>query len=206
MVNYSQGKIYKIECFETGLVYVGSTCKKYLSQRLQKHLENYRNYLDNKKYGTHYVSSYEVLEHNHYKIILLESCPCSSIDELKAREQYYIDTLECVNRQNPIAKENYRQECYEKNKDTLRQKWKEYAEKNRESKTAYHKQYYEEHKSEILAKMKVDAVCEICQKVLRPSSLKLHIQSVHQKVKAKCPKCDKDVSLSNLTRHIKTVH
>ena len=36
MPDYSKGKIYKIVCNVTGLVYVGSTCEPTLARRLAK--------------------------------------------------------------------------------------------------------------------------------------------------------------------------
>ena len=48
MVNYQQGKIYKIVCNMTGMVYVGSTCEQRLSQRLARHVLNYKKFLNAK--------------------------------------------------------------------------------------------------------------------------------------------------------------
>ena len=57
MVNYKLGKIYRLECNITGLVYVGSTCEPTLAKRLTKHVADYRKYLK----GTyHYVSSFKI--------------------------------------------------------------------------------------------------------------------------------------------------
>jgi hypothetical protein len=38
MVNYELAKIYKIVCNKTGMVYIGSTCQRLLSQRLSGHV------------------------------------------------------------------------------------------------------------------------------------------------------------------------
>ena len=45
MRNYGNGKIYKIVCGTTGKVYVGSTTKTYLSQRLFAHYDAYCKHL-----------------------------------------------------------------------------------------------------------------------------------------------------------------
>ena len=37
MVNYDNGKIYKIKSNQTNKIYVGSTTKTYLSQRMDQH-------------------------------------------------------------------------------------------------------------------------------------------------------------------------
>ena len=60
MVNYKYGKIYKITDNTTNKIYIGSTCKYYLSQRLSTHVGGYIKYLRKTNYKTHYVSSYEI--------------------------------------------------------------------------------------------------------------------------------------------------
>ena len=42
MPDYQQGKIYKIVCNTTGLLYIGSTTQKFLSSRLSGHMRNYK--------------------------------------------------------------------------------------------------------------------------------------------------------------------
>ena len=42
MVNYQQGKIYKIVDKTNNNIYIGSTAEKYLSKRLQKHIAHYK--------------------------------------------------------------------------------------------------------------------------------------------------------------------
>ncbi len=99
MVNYQNGKIYKIECNQTGKIYVGSTTKKTLAMRLAHHKCIYKKYLECN--DNQYVSSFKVLENNNYNIILLESCPCKNRDELLARERYYIESIDCINMNKP---------------------------------------------------------------------------------------------------------
>ena len=50
MINYSNGKIYKIEPIngEDGDVYIGSTTKVYLLQRMTAHRSEYKRYLNGK--------------------------------------------------------------------------------------------------------------------------------------------------------------
>jgi 2,3-bisphosphoglycerate-independent phosphoglycerate mutase len=46
-INYKNGKIYKIEPtvdHDEGDVYIGSTTKEYLSQRMVQHRDNYKTY------------------------------------------------------------------------------------------------------------------------------------------------------------------
>ena len=49
MINYKYGKIYKITSEHTNKIYVGSTCKKLLSQRLTFHRKNYKKWKKEKK-------------------------------------------------------------------------------------------------------------------------------------------------------------
>lgn len=91
--DYANGKIYRIVS-ATGKQYVGSTTET-LSQRLARH----RRYgMDGKNKG---VSSVVLLtEDPNAKIILVENYPCQNSEELRAREQYWIENIEggCVNK------------------------------------------------------------------------------------------------------------
>ena len=89
MVNYQKGKIYKLVCNQTGKTYVGSTTQR-LTDRLYAHKSHY--IMFNK--GTRcYVASFEVLKGGDYNIILVESFPCNSKEELFQRERFWIDEL-----------------------------------------------------------------------------------------------------------------
>ncbi len=48
MVNYENGKIYKIESHLGDKLYIGSTTKQYLSQRMDKHRTDYKQWLNGK--------------------------------------------------------------------------------------------------------------------------------------------------------------
>ena len=95
MPDYQQGKIYKIECNVTGKVYIGSTCEPILARRLAGHITDYKRYLNGK---SHYVSSFDILQNRNYDIVLIESYPCNSKDELHARERHYTNNINCVNK------------------------------------------------------------------------------------------------------------
>ena len=94
--NYSLGKIYKITSEETQNVYIGSTCKLLLCQRMNGHRGAYKLWLSGKSNA--YVSSFEILKFSDAKITLIENCACSSIDELKKCERKWIEaTCNVVN-------------------------------------------------------------------------------------------------------------
>ncbi len=92
--DYSQGKIYKIVCNKTGLIYIGSTYRD-LDKRLKEHVDDCKRYLDKKT--NHLISSIYVIISNDYKIELIENFPCQNRKELEKREYYYIDNSECIN-------------------------------------------------------------------------------------------------------------
>ena len=121
MVNYNNGKIYKLECLTTGLIYVGSTTKQYLSQRMVQHKSEYMSYKDGKR---GYITSFKIIEGDNYDIQLLESVNCNTKDELLAREGHYIKTLECVNKYiSGRTKQQYRND----NKDFYDDYHQEYS-------------------------------------------------------------------------------
>ena len=64
MVNYQLGKIYKIVDNTNGNIYIGSTCEKYLSNRLSGHQSKYKLYL---KGLTNNIKSFEILKAEAHK-------------------------------------------------------------------------------------------------------------------------------------------
>ena len=129
MVNYQLGTIYRIVCNTTGLTYYGSTCENTLARRLSKHKALFKLYLNG---NFSYITSFELLKNNNYEIILVESYPCNSKDELHSRERFYIENNECVNKLIPTRQS------------------KEYYETNKEKHAKYMKQYYQSNKGHIL--------------------------------------------------------
>jgi hypothetical protein len=135
MVNYNNGKIYKIVCNKTGLIYIGSTTKNTIQTRLKEHEGRFK-----KNTGGKYTC-YEILKNNDYKIELLEEVNCNSKDELKNKERYYIEKIECVNsvipgrtrkerdnlKVNKIKKTISDKKYYEKNKIKIRESQKDYS-------------------------------------------------------------------------------
>ena len=129
--DYSKGKIYKIVCDTTKLVYIGSTCQEYLCKRLAAHR---RGFVTWKEGRTSFVTSYKVLENNNYSIVLLELVNCQTKDELVARERFHIEANDCVNKQHPSRT---RTEYYQDNKEKIIEKVKQYYQDNKEKKKEY---------------------------------------------------------------------
>ena len=152
MVNYKNGKIYKIQCNKTKDIYVGSTCCRLLCQRLRQHVHCYKCYLNGK---TTYMTSFKILKDNDYFIELIEKVPCDSKDELHKRERYFIETLECVNKIIPgRTKKEYQKEYQEEHKEEIKEYKKEYYEEHKEELKEYQKEYREEHKEQLSLKKK----------------------------------------------------
>ena len=99
-MKYTIGKIYKLVSNETTDIYIGSTTQP-LSKRLGNHKSSFHAFMktetgDNRN---KFMSSFHLVKYEDCQIILIESYECNSRDELVRRERYYIDTLDCVNKQ-----------------------------------------------------------------------------------------------------------
>ena len=165
-MNYQKGKIYKIESHLGPKIYIGSTTKEYLSQRMTMHRYRYKAW-KNEKY--HRITSFELFDEygiDNCNIILLELCPCNTKDELTSRESHYIRTLDCVNKCIPgRTKKEYNKQYYETNKEAISEQHKDYK-----------KQYYETNKEEIREKQKQPFNCE-CGITCRIDSKPRHFRS-----------------------------
>ncbi len=91
MVNYENGKIYKIVCDDK--MYIGSTCELRLSQRLAQHKNTFFR-------GKGITSSAILFKGNASKpeIFLIEEYPCKNKQQLLARERHHIESNDCVNK------------------------------------------------------------------------------------------------------------
>jgi len=157
MVNYQNGKIYQIICHTTSKCYIGSTCAKTLAYRLSGHVSQYKHFLET---GTKYISSIEVLQNNNYEILLLEEYPCHSKDQLHARERFYTQSLECVNKRKnqgiiaELGHDEYQKYIYNSNKEEIKKRVNEYRLENKETISIKKKEYQEKNKEVISKKSK----------------------------------------------------
>jgi len=166
MPDYSNGKIYKIVCNTTGLIYIGSTCEPTLARRLSGHVSSYKQYINGKSIKT--TSSFIVLENSNYSIILIETCICNNKDELYAKERSIIDSMECVNKLTPFRTDEekkilkqlyaldnkekikeYKKQYAEINKESIQQKKQLYSIENKEQLKIYKCKYNEENKEKV---------------------------------------------------------
>jgi hypothetical protein len=143
VVNYDNTKIYKIYSHAGDKIYVGSTTKYLLSQRMAKHRSSYKWWKSTGKVG--FISSYDLFDDYGLEnciIELLEAKACMNSDEKNKLEGKYIRELKCVNK---IITGRTPEEYREENKDKIKEYQKEYDQDNKEKK----KQYYEDNKEKI---------------------------------------------------------
>ena len=178
-IDYSKGKIYKIEPIidhDEGDIYIGSTTKEYLSQRMTKHRGDYSQWIQGKHNKTTSYDLFEKYGINNCRIILIEKVNATSKDELISREAFYIRTMKCINKTIPDRKSpEYHKEYYNTNKIEINKKKHEHYLENREKYLDYQKKYkeendyklkerkqkyYEENKEILKEKQKQILVCE----------------------------------------------
>ena len=142
MVNYNNGKVYKIEPItgvDTGDVYIGSTAKQYLSQRMTSHRYGYKYWKEGKQLK---ITSYDLFDKygvENCQIVLLETVMANSKEELLAREAFYIKSMLCVNK---VMLGRTRKEYMKDTMTPVKQKvMKEYQQQYRETYTEKIKEY-----------------------------------------------------------------
>ena len=173
MPDYKNGKIYKIVSDQTDKVYIGSTCQS-IAQRFTEHKYNFLRYINQGK--GNYTTSFDMLQFDDAKVILIELFPCTQKCELEAREYHHIKLNDIV--VNKVMPTRTNKEWKESNMDTFNKYQKEYNIKNKEKIALYmkaysaqyrqmnqpkikdeKKTYYEKNKADIDAKCKIPFVC-----------------------------------------------
>ena len=146
MVNYQNAKIYRLVS-GSGKQYVGATTQG-LSKRKYTHKHDWTNKTNN---TTTSIQLFQ--ENNGVEIFLIEKYPCSSKEELDARERYWIENIEggCVNKYIPGRSIK---EWYEENKEQKSKKNKEYHQANREIILEKKKEYSQANREKISEKQK----------------------------------------------------
>ena len=113
MVNYQNGKIYKIINSTNDKCYIGSTTQK-LCVRMAKHRHDY-------KIGKSCSSKMLFSEdYDNCKIILIENYPCDNKEQLHKQERCWVEKYDCVNKNIPSRTlKEYQKEYYQENKVKL---------------------------------------------------------------------------------------
>ena len=142
MVNYNNGKIYKIECLAGNAddIYIGSTTKDYLSKRMVQHRRTYKSFKDGIGRKTMSYDIFDKYGINNCIITLLENVDVNSKEELLARESHYIRTLKCVNKVIPGRKRYEYEKEYEKSQQVQEYR-KKYRDNNKEKLKAQQREY-----------------------------------------------------------------
>lgn len=141
MERYGKARIYKL--VGGGKTYYGSTCET-LSRRLSGHKADYKRFLNGKR---HYnLTAFELLEEPDLDIVLVEEYPCENKDQLRARERYWIENNECVNKFIPTRT---MKEWCEDTKELRKAYDKVYRETNKVKINERKKAYYEANKDKI---------------------------------------------------------
>ena len=206
MNKYQNGKIYKLFCNESNLVYYGSTITT-LKHRLSQHRTN--------KKGTS-ISRIMI----NPQIELLEDYPCNSKKELEVRERFYIENNECINMKIPgrtnkewiddnkeILKQK-KKEYYKLNKEKLNDKSKKYRENNKDKMKELNQKYYEMNKekhNEYSKKKHKENMKDETYRIKKNDKGKIWREENPDYFKEKIVcECGSIVSKCNLPRHKKT--
>ena len=212
MVNYSNGKIYKIVDFTNDNFYVGSTTQERLCSRLGEHVSDLKSYMRGKR--PYYCASMEITINENYKIFLLDIYPCNSKDELTMKEQEWMDKLRCdkmVNKQNAyVSKENLlikKKKYREDHKEELSIKKKEYRKDNLELVLEQERASYQRHKEQRLEQQRQFRKDnpELSKERYKSNYLKNKEKILaKKKQKIECPNCKKNVRIGDIARHKKS--
>ena len=123
-INYQLGKIYKLVSFNGDMIYIGSTCLPRLCTRFQTHVQDYKSWQKDNSRGK--VRSYVLFDEYGYEncqIILLENVKANNKDELRIRERYYIETMDCINKNIPNRTDKESNKAYrDANKEVINEK------------------------------------------------------------------------------------
>jgi len=135
MPDYAKGKIYKIVCNITNETYYGSTCQP-ISVRMGQH----------RCKGS---TSKQIIERGDYDYSLVENYNCNNKEELHARERYWIENNDCVNK---IVPNRSLAEYYQDNKERIREQHKKWRGNGGNEVEKKRKVIYREEKKEEIAK------------------------------------------------------
>ena len=178
-------KIYKIVDNTNSNVYIGSTCRT-LKARLANHKYDYQRFLKGVYYNTR---SFEIIKNNDYAIELLEDCQVKTKSELFARERYFIENTECVNKYIPgrtyeeyyIDNKESKKAYYINNKERIKEYTKVHYIANKEKIKEYTKARYIANKEKIKEQQKQKIECD-CGGKYTNANKTCHIKTAkHQK-------------------------
>jgi len=150
MTDYSQGKVYMVWFEGKEERYYGSTKNK-LSTRFSQHKTSYKN----KNSKCSLFSLFDKYGVDNAKIELVETFPCTTRNELQAREGFYIRNNPHINRCIAGRTKAEGDKAYrEANIDSCKERDKSYYQANKEKLKERRKLYYEAHLEDEKKKMR----------------------------------------------------
>ncbi len=152
---YNNSKIYKIEplCdYDEGDIYIGSTTKKYLCERMAEHRKDYKRWKDGKRNKVLSFVLFDKYGLENCQIVLIENVHAQTKDELFCKEAHYIRTLKNLNMciPNRNAKEYYMD-----NKEIIDDKNKKWRENHKDKVKEYSMNYKQTNKEMLNTKAKL---------------------------------------------------
>jgi hypothetical protein len=206
MAIYLNGKIYMITTNHNCKIYIGSTTLT-LEERIKDHKTRYNLWkIDPERQS--FLSSFELLDFDDYKIELIENFPCETEQDLRNREGFYmklhrpfivnIHILTRTDKEWRDEHKSYIKECnkkyYQENKEQIKEQHKQYIADNPEKIKQTRKSHYEKNKVAILAKDKIYKNLEDvkARAIARNHSLR------------KCDTCNIEVKTHCYHAHLKT--
>ena len=173
MVDYKNTKIYYIQVGDKR--YYGHTAQKYLCQREHKHRTDFKTRPQRRLYAE--MRNCGMTEKD-IKCVWVENFPCESVNEAKAREQFWINIGGNLNVANPNGT---RKEWVEKNSHKIKDRQHSWYMENRGRILKKAKQNYDrEKKREYDQRHQGERVfCDICGKEMRRDSMSKHKKALH---------------------------
>jgi group I intron endonuclease len=200
--DYSKGKIYVIRNHCNSMVYVGHTTQP-LSKRFNKH----KNSMNSKTNNQLIIQEMKKLGVENFYIELVENYPCTSEEELTAREGFYIREFDSYkNGYNMLINNRKYEEWYKENKDKVAQKNTEYWHKNKaelkDKRREYKHNYYLQNKEKFaqFRENNKDKLKEYLKN--RYNQKKEDILKLQQE-KTMC-QCGVEIQKGNMSRHQKS--
>lgn len=197
MVNYKNGKIYKIVNTINDDIYIGSTCDK-LCKRMVAHRAVAKSYEGNSNV---HITMRELGVDN-FKIILIESYPCESTEQLRSREDYWIKEMK--------AKLNIRRAFLteEETRQQHVQSAKQYYHTNKQKVKDYHNEYNQTNKNIIkykntLYREKNKSIIRIKKKISREKNIDRYKSNERQK--KFCYNCQYGIRKGDFLRHTRSI-
>jgi hypothetical protein len=142
------GRVYKIVSSETDDVYVGST-EQTLNERFSNHKRNYKLYLQGKY---HTVKSFDIVKFRDARIELLSEGLFDTKEDLRRLEGEFMAAItSCINK---CMAGRTKLESAKAYRDSHKEEYKAYLERNKERISQQKKDRYQEHKDEYLERVR----------------------------------------------------